>query len=166
MKRNTSFLASEIINFCWRRNSLLIVSLLLLLSSCRKDKLSGELDLFKGKYTWKYTEYSEYWWSSDLLIRDASVSEYTAEIEFDDRGKVIFYIDGQKVHKTGYSVERQETIGNTVSLRIQPFKENSKHLDLNDFMDFTVTNDTLTVDDFPSESYDDSFVGTHFFIRN
>jgi len=138
------------------------------LVSCKKDKLVGDLDLFKGRYTWEYSVQKEYWYSLSTITIPAANSNYTAEIEFNSKGKIIFYIDGQQIHKTGYSIEQQETTnnGNTISLKLNPRIEDSKEIDLNNFIDITITNDTLTVDDFPGESYDENLGGIHYFLRN
>lgn len=44
--------------------------------------------------------------------------------------------------------------------------ENTKEIDLNDEFHFSLTGDTLTVNDFPGESYESQLSGTHYFIRN
>ncbi len=153
-----------------QRLSLFLLAILdlFLITSCKKDKLLNELEVFKGKYTWQYTMYREHWWSTTTLTRPASNSNYTAEIEFNNEGRIIFYINGQEIHKTGYSIENQETSNNgkTIWIKVDPIKENSKNLDLNDDVDFTITNDTLTVDNFPGTSYDEELFGTHYFTRN
>ena len=136
--------------------------------ACKKDKLIDDLEVFKGRYTWSYTYYFENWWDSSYKIFQASNADYKAEIEFNDQGKIIFYIDGVEIHKTGFSIENQELIGNgqIISLSVDPFHENSKNLDLNDKIGFSISGDTLNVDDFPGESYDRDFGGSHYFIRN
>jgi hypothetical protein len=139
-----------------------------ILNSCDKDKLTGDLDAFEGRYTWEYSRYSENWWSSSLTTRQASDFNYTAEVEFNEKGKVIFYIDGKEIHKTGYKILEQNDVGieGQTNLRIDPNIENTKELDLNDYIDLTLREDTLTMNDFPGESYDEDLGGTHFFIRN
>lgn len=146
----------------------LVIIFVATLISCEKDKLTGDLDAFEGRYTWEYARYSENWWSSSLTTRQASDFNYTAEVEFNEKGKVIFYIDGKEIHKTGYKILEQNDVGieGQTNLRIDPNIENTKELDLNDYIDLTLREDTLTMNDFPGESYDKDLSGTHFFIRN
>lgn len=137
------------------------------MTSCTKDKLEGELEIYKGRYTWNHSWYKKNVLSSSLTFRDASQSNYSAEIEFDDKGKVIFYINGEEKLKTSYSIKKQETInGNTVTLEINPRKEDTRDLDFNDKISFSMTNDTLSNSQFPGNSYDQSLAGTHYFLRN
>ena len=141
--------------------------LTLSLTSCNKDKLIDDLASFKGRYTWQYTQFKEHWYDSEFTTRDADQSDYTAEILFNDEGKLFFYINNKEIHKTGFSVENTETIGSTVSLKIKPAKKNSKNLKLEKYIELTLTDDTLlSIGTFPSKSYDDSFFGTHYFFKN
>lgn len=146
---------------------LLVISLMSTSVSCKKDKLTDDLAVFKGRYSWSYTVFHENWWSTTTTTRAASNSSYTAEVEFTSKGKVIFYIDGEPIHKTGYSIESTEVSedGETTWLTIRPFIENSKDLDLNDNVSFGIRNDTLSINDFPGESYDATIAGTDYFIR-
>jgi hypothetical protein len=134
---------------------------------CEKDKLNDELAVFEGRYTWEYSRYKENWWSSTYKTRLASTYDYTAEVEFDNEGSLIFYINGKEIHCTRYKIEKQEILSDSsISLELDPSKENSKKLDLNDVVRFNLKNDTLMVNDFPGASYDDNVPGSHYFIRN
>lgn len=145
--------------------TLVFLSVLVLLA-CKKDKLTNDLDAYEGRFTWEYTLFKENWWDSDFTKRNASQFDYVAEIEFNNEGKLFLYIDGEEVHKTGFSVESNETLDGTISLKIKPAKKNSKDIDLPKYLELTLKNDTLSMGDFPAKSYDQSFSGTHYFLRN
>lgn len=147
---------------------LLVIGVVCTTVSCKKDKLTDDLAVFKGRYSWSYTVFKEDWWSANTTTRPASNSTYTAEVEFTSKGKIIFFIDGVPIHKTGYSIESTEVSedGETTWLTVRPFVEKSKDLDLNDNVSFGVRNDTLSINDFPGESYDATIAGTDYFIRN
>ncbi len=153
------------INF---KPTILILSTTIFLWGCTKDKLEGDLEVFKGRYTWNYSWYKKNVLSSNLTFRSASQSDYTAEIEFTDKGKVIFYINGEKKHKTGYSIESQDVSegGQRFSIEIKPRKEDTKDLDFNDKISFSLKNDTLSTSAYPGGSYDNTISGTHYFSRN
>lgn len=141
---------------------------LLILVGCQKDKLKDELEPFKGRYTWVEYRYKQNWWDSGLTSRPASNYDFKAEIEFDNKGKIKFYIDGKEIHKTGYSIVDQSVMDGdqTILLTVNPRIEDSEDLDLNNTIDFWLKGDTLTCDDFPGESYDDKLGGEHLFQRN
>lgn len=145
--------------------TLMLLSVFVLLA-CKKDKLTNDLDAYEGRFTWEYTLFKENWWDSDFTKRNASQFDYVAEIEFNNEGKLFLYIDGEEVHKTGFSVESNETLDGTISLKIKPAKKNSKDIDLPKYLELTLKNDTLSMGDFPAKSYDQSFSGTHYFLRN
>jgi len=136
--------------------------------ACQKDKLIDELEVFKGKYSWTHSVYKQNWWNTGFKTKYASNSEYTAEIEFNDEGKILFYINGEMIHKTGFSIETKElsNAGKTIYLAVDPYKEDSEALDMNDIIDFNLTADTLIVNDFPGAGYDNLFSGGNYFIRN
>lgn len=139
------------------------------LSSCNRDKLTGDLDAFEGKYEWVYWEYRANWYSSARSIKLAEDFDYTAAIEFNGKGKVIFYIDNEEVHRTGYRIKDQNTYedGRVIELLIDPRIEDTQEIDLNNNIRFSLEADTLTCDDFPSESYDqETGKGVHFFVRS
>ncbi len=136
--------------------------------SCEKDNLVDELEVFKGKYTWNYTKYRKNWWSNTYITKPATKWDYTAEVEFNTKGQLVFFINGKEIHKTGFKVIEKyiSNEGATISMEIDPSKEDSKELDLNNKVGFVLTNDTLSIDDFPGNSYDENNGGTHYFIRN
>ena len=150
--------------------SLLIGTLFfsVLFFSCKKDNLVNELEVYKGRYTWDFTVKKDNWWSNSTTTKPATNWNYTAEVEFTNEGKLLFFINGEEIHKTGYTIVEQNVYNNgtTVSLVIDPHKEDSKKLDLNNEVSFTLTNDTLSIDDYPGNSYDEYNSGTHYFIRN
>jgi hypothetical protein len=139
-----------------------------MLLSCQKDRLTGELDAFEGRYTWTHSRYRPSIWSTNFTTTPASNFDYTAEVEFTDQGKIVFYIDGEAIHKTRYKILEQEDVEleGVLSLRIDPAIEDTKEIKLNNFIDFTLVEDTLTIDDFPGASYDEQAEGTHYFVRN
>ncbi len=143
------------------------VIILIVSTSCNKDKLTGELEAFKGQYTWSHTTNRLHALTNKTQTRLASSYTYTAELEFNDKGKLFFYINGEEIHKTGFSIEQQNVNPDgSISLTIRAFKENSKKLDLNDEVRFAlIGNDTLYADDFPGASYDENNTGGHYFIR-
>lgn len=143
-----------------------ILSLLFVSSSCKKDKLTGELDAFEGKYTWTHSWYKQEWWHSNNTYLDATSKNYTAEIEITNTGKILFYINGEQIHKTGYSIESQETIDGWLYLTVKPSKKNSKQIDLNNELHFSISADTLSVSKFPGSAYDNSYSGGNYFLRN
>ena len=144
----------------------LLLLVMFVTNSCKKDKLVDELDVFEGRYTWTHSEYKQEWWQSYLTTVNASSKSYTAEIEFTNTGKILFYINGEEIHKTGYSIESQETVNDWIHLTVNPFNEDSKDLDLNDEVSFSISADTLNVGTFPGSGYDNSFGGGNYFIRN
>ncbi|MEZ4722355.1 MAG: hypothetical protein R2813_10830 [Flavobacteriales bacterium] len=137
-------------------------------SGCQKDKLKDELESFKGRYTWIEYRFRQNWWDAFLTTRPASNYDFTAEIEFDKKGKLKFYVDGNQIHETRYSIKEQNLLedGQTVYLSLRPRSEESDEIDLNNTIDFWLKGDTLTCDDFPGESYDDKLGGEHLFQRN
>lgn len=145
---------------------LILASVLFLTNSCKKDKLTGDLDAFEGRYTWTHSWYKQEWWHSYQTFLGASSKNYTAEIEITNTGKIYFYIDGERIHKTGYSIESQEEIGDWTYLTVNPFNENSKQLDLKDELHLSISADTLGVSHFPGNGYDNSFGGGNYFLRN
>lgn len=145
--------------------TLMLLSVFVLVA-CKKDKLTDDLDAYEGRFKWEYTLFKENWWDTDLTKLNASKSDYTAEVEFNNEGKLFFYIDDEEIHKTRFSVESNETLDATISLKIKLAKKNSKEIKLPQNLEFTLRNDTLSVGDFPSKSYDESFEGTHYFLRN
>jgi hypothetical protein len=145
---------------------ILFLLVMFMTNSCKKDKLTGDLDAFEGRYTWTHSIYKEEWWQSFNTTVNASGKDYTAEIEFTNTGKIIFYINGEEIHKTGYSIESQDAIGDWIHLEVDPFKEDTKELDLNDKVQFSISGDTLNVSTFPGNGYDASFGGGNYFLRN
>ena len=80
-----------------------------------------------------------------------------------------FFINNEEIHKTRYKVlgEEYSELTDAYFIEIDPRKEDSKELDLNNVVRFSLFGgDTLTCDDFPGESYDDSFSGTSYFVRD
>lgn len=149
-----------------KKYTVFAILLCFLSSSCEKDKLTGELDEFEGKYSWSYSKYKEELWTA-FRTRTPDSEGYTAQVEMTDRGKIIFYINDEEIHKTGFSIVNQEITNNgqSISLEINPVVENTKEIDLNNTLGLTLTGDTLYVDDFPGESYDSSNYGQHYFLR-
>lgn len=134
----------------------------------QKDKLNDELEPYKGKYSWIEYRFRQNWWDSGLTSRPASNYDFKAEIEFDNKGKIKFFIDGEEIHKTGYSIVEHYVMddGQTIFLSVKPRIEDTKEIDLNNTMEFWLRNDSLVVDDFPGESYDGNLRGEHLFQRN
>lgn len=137
-------------------------------TECGRAKLKDELEPFKGGYTWIEYRFRQNWWDAFLTTRSASNYDFTAEIEFDKKGKLKFYIDGNQTHETRYSVNEQNLLedGQTVYLSLRPRSEESDEIDLNNTIEFWLRNDSLVVDDFPGESYDGNLRGEHLFQRN
>lgn len=145
---------------------ILFLFVLLVTNSCNKDKLTGDLEAFEGRYTWTHSLYKAEWWHSYNSIMLPADKGHTAEVEFTNTGKIIFYIDGEEIHKTGYSIESQDELSGVLTLTISTFKGSSKELDLNNNVRFTLSGDTLTVNDFPGGGYDESYAGDNYFSRN
>ncbi len=146
-----------------------LAAVVLSLNSCESDKLENGFENFYGSYTWEHTYYSKNWWDSRLYFRSADEANYSANIEISEDGFIYYYIDQQEVHKTRFKVLNQDydAPSDTYWLELDPSKEDSKNMDLNNSMSFTlIGNDTLTSIDFPGEAYDESNHGNHFFIRD
>ena len=147
---------------------LVLIGGFFLFTACKKDRLTDDLDQFEGRYTWEYSTYSEEWWSNDLTYYDAEDADYIAEIEFNNEGRIFFYIDGEEVHSTRYkitNIDRSHGDGK-IGITIDPAVEDVKEMDMNNEMDLSIHGDTLFSDDFPGSSYDESLYGSHYFVRN
>ena len=63
--------------------------LFLSLFSCKKEKLTGEKEIFIGKWKWIYSVYNDS--SPDFVRVDSVTPENNFELEFTDKSKVFIY---------------------------------------------------------------------------
>ncbi len=139
---------------------------LLLLTACKKDTLEGELTAFHGRYQMNFYTYTQCFLCTKVYTGYASNLDYTAEIEFSPKGKIIFYIDNEELHKTAFRIVASDiTDPSHLQLDIDPIVEDVKGLDLNNQLSFQLINDTLYTVDFPGESYDQDIHGNFRFLR-
>jgi hypothetical protein len=145
--------------------------LVLLVTGCGKSRLDGEYASFKGRYTWKYTKTVT---GSGLSTSassglSASVVPFTAEIELDNKGRILFYKDGGVVSSNKYTIQDKESNqygGKTLQIRLR-----GKHnMNINeDKLQLVLSFDTaLEVDKFPFPSLDEveSFKTGHRDVGN
>ena len=86
---------------------LLILVTLVVITSCKKDKLEGAYDRIEGKYQWIYSDYT---YRDCILcalkyhVDSAKEANYTAQIEFDNTSCVTFYIDNAELTKKKFRI--------------------------------------------------------------
>ncbi|MEZ4924248.1 MAG: hypothetical protein R2780_13835 [Crocinitomicaceae bacterium] len=149
------------------RNLLFIPIILVLASSCKKDKLVGDADILVGKWEWINTQKVTNYCAADTLWNysyyDSAIENNSYSLEFLEKGKVKFY------HNDGLIFNNRVVIGSTESIvsgsydyRIVIYINNNE----NDVMDVYVGTDSLRLFDFPFDhdvSCEEYF---NHFIRN
>jgi len=150
-------------------NLLLLLILTVSFSSCKKDKLEGDYNVFEGKWKWVGTSYatknctlcqqvSHYISTSDV--------SYTAEIEFTDKGRVIFYINNDVVAEEKFKVLRQDKYEGEVSMQLE-VKTDKLSID-DELNTSTLATDSIYVTNFPITGYDDSKTttsSTNYYVK-
>ena len=74
------------------KNTIILLTTLLFLMSCKKDKLEGDKEILIGKWKWEKTLYESYNCQNCCPVNDTLIpTNANYEIEFIRKGKVKFY---------------------------------------------------------------------------
>lgn len=151
-----------------KRYMFLLVSLPILFSSCEKDRITGDYDRFEGKFQWVYSSY---------VYRDCTLcplkhhtdsageASYTAQIEFTNTGRVIFFIDNNVLIDKRFKVSDQYEENSVLYMDLW-VDVNKNVLDINDRLEvFSPSVDTIYISGFPGNGYDEEFQGHNYFVR-
>lgn len=134
-----------------------IIIILLFVFSCSKNKLTEGQEKLIGKYSWVSTGTSDgsIWTNNDPAITKAKAG-YSAELELDDKGWIIFYKDGKVINKSTYTILEKDAYDEH-SAYIYIKLKNTDGLTLNEGkMSIHLSLDTnVTVDKFPFPAIDD-----------
>lgn len=141
----------------------------LLFTTCKKEDLNGPYSHLKGKYTWIGNTVKNCTLCPSYFNSNAT-ADFSAEIEFDESGKVKFYIDNELYLKHKFRISNEESfIDNsnfTIELNIDVPKSK---LDIDDKLKVTLfEGDTLFIDKFPYNGYKSgqNLILNNIFIRN
>ena len=97
--------------------------------------------------------------------RDASEFDYSANIRFDDKGKVYFIIDDEVFVNRPFKAESQDKSDGILHFDLK-VDVNAKDLDIDDHLTLRhYDSDTLVVREFPGSGYDPNTPGENYFIR-
>jgi hypothetical protein len=144
----------------------LIIITFVLFVACKKDKLNGDLESYKGKFKW-VGNMGRPCVFCGVAFYDNSNADFSADIEFDNLGKVVFYINDELYLKKNYRVKKQSPNGyggKEIEIRVDVPKSK---LDINDKLSLNIIGDTLYIDKYPLPGYPGkgSSMG-NVFVRN
>jgi len=167
----------------------LLLILIFLFSSCEKEELKEDKEIFIGKWKWAFTYKLAYTYlphggrrqkpSYDTIF---SNSENVKSIEFEKDGDVVFSNNGYDVRKRIFFKDFSESsytykahyyvfyppnnYSTYTSLKINDVRDFRANLDNNEYLTFSgfVKNDTLiTMKYFPYETTDDYHIVTEYY---
>lgn len=130
--------------------------LVLVLCACSRNKLTGDFAKFKGSYTWKIT-YSKKP-DGNIFTVDKSDSlypqktGYTAALELNGDGEIIFYKNGEVVSKNKYVITDKED-PNKLPIKLKG-SSGALKIDDNRLNLILRTNGELTVEHYPFDGMD------------
>lgn len=137
-------------------------------SSCQKESLDAPYAQLRGKFTWVGNTTRDCELCSAYYITNNS-GEFKAEIEFDESGKVKFYIDDEILEEKRFKIIKEEFFTNesnfSVHIKVDVSKKN---LDIDDNLTLTLINsDTLRIDKYPYNGYKSSnrIILSNYFLR-
>lgn len=125
--------------------------------SCSKNKLEGDYAKFKGSYEWKIT-YSKKP-DGNIFSQDKADSiypqktGYTASIELNDKGEIIFYKNGEVVSKNKYVITDKDN-PYLLPIKIKGSSGDIKKDDSRFNLQLNSAEDKLTVEHFPFDGLD------------
>ena len=130
----------------------LLILIALFILGCKKDKLDNEFNAFEGKWQWIYT-YSRTSIFSDFNtnLRPESTG-FEAYVEFTNKGKILFFIDNEKLAETKYQIKDQSKDGTSLNMELD-FDIDENGLALSGKRHFGINNDTVNFIGFPYEGY-------------
>lgn len=149
---------------------LILLLIIVVTSSCKKDKLTGTYDRIEGEYKYVFSEYVSsqwliFWTKSSLVHFDANQLDYSAGIEFDNKGRVYFIIDDAVFLKRRYRIKEQSEYEGRLNMELW-VDVNDKDLNINDELHIThFGEDTLVVFEYPGPGYDPNVPSYNYFVR-
>ena len=136
--------------------------------SCEKDKLIGIYDQFEGKFEWTHSTYGYRDYPLGPLLShtdSATEANYTAQIQFDNTGRVTFFINDSILTKKKFIIKDQYEDSGLLYMDLR-VDVNKKVLDIDDRLEvYSKSNDTIYLSGFPGDGYDTDFQGTNYFVR-
>ena len=93
-----------------------IIPVLIFVISCEKDKLQSDKSILIGKWNWIYTEHSLGWCASIPNVQFETITPLidskTYQVEFLERGKILFYENSEIIQKNRIVFEYFELLEN------------------------------------------------------
>lgn len=149
--------------------TIFLVSVLFVVSSCKKDELKDETAILTGKWSWtqtfsvsNYCDIDTLW---DIVLIDSSSSDGNYNLEFFDNGKVLFSHNGGKIWNRRIvfnAAEQQVFTTGPYSYFFQINLNNRK----NDILELYVGPDSMLVHDFPKDTEDECKEYFNHFVRD
>ena len=134
-------------------------------TTCKKDLLKDDLADLNGKFEWQYNQYTELvGLHYESKTRYPSSDGFTASLEFGDKNKITFFIDGKELVKKSFKIKEKETVDSKLRLVIK-VDVSKKTLDIDDELELLYWDDTLIVNRFPHRGYSGTAYGQNFFVK-
>ncbi|CAG5087559.1 hypothetical protein [Parvicella tangerina] len=143
--------------------SILLVTLFL--CACNKNQFEDDLAPLEGSFQWEFSYKLELVGLSYYpKYRYASQEDFSADIEFGDKNKVTFFVDGEEYLRKRFKVKDAYKENNRLYIFLK-VDVNENQLDINDKLELVYWEDTLIVKGFPHAGYSGKEYGENYFVR-
>lgn len=124
--------------------------------SCSKSKLNGEYEVLIGKYSWAQTGGNDHnIWSNNDNSFYPHTTNYSASVELDKKGNIIFYKNNMIVTSEKYTILDREVRTGGVYMQIKLKGKTSDHWNIENKLTLTLSKDSiLLIDRYPFPAVD------------